>query len=193
MLFRRCCSAGTAAVPTRNAWGRRARPAMHLSPALQMRARYSTGSGGGCGSRQLPQGCSNQCQSSLSAPGSELRVPPAGRLADEMQGDADGGTRPASLTTAQVARLHQLLHEARFQPPDGAHLSPAGATRSHLGAAWDEWRWAPACCLVGFPTTTRWPAMSATCNALGRAGPPGIADPRTACCAEGAGRGGHRG
>ena len=51
----------------------------------------------------------------------------AGRLVDEMQGGVEGSTTPSSLSAAQLARLHQLLHEARFQPPDGAHLSPAGA------------------------------------------------------------------
>lgn len=51
----------------------------------------------------------------------------AGRLAEEMQGGVDGSTAPKELSLAQIARLHQLLHEARFSPPTGNHLSPAGA------------------------------------------------------------------
>jgi DNA topoisomerase VI subunit B len=30
-------------------------------------------------------------------------------------------------------RLHQLLHEARFSEPSGAHLSPAGEYNLRLG------------------------------------------------------------
>jgi hypothetical protein len=36
---------------------------------------------------------------------------------------------PGELGQQQVVRLHQLLHEARFADPDGAHLSPAGELR----------------------------------------------------------------
>ena len=50
----------------------------------------------------------------------------AGRLAEEMQGGVEGSTSPKHLTLAHMARLHQLLHEARFSPPTGGHLSPAG-------------------------------------------------------------------
>jgi hypothetical protein len=33
----------------------------------------------------------------------------------------------------QVVRLHQLLHEARFDEPKGDHLSPAGEYNLRLG------------------------------------------------------------
>ena len=33
----------------------------------------------------------------------------------------------------QVVRLHQLLHEARFDEPNGDHLSPAGEYNLRLG------------------------------------------------------------
>ena len=51
----------------------------------------------------------------------------AGRLAEEMQGGVEGCTSPKDLSLAHMGRLHQLLHEARFSPPTGGHLSPAGA------------------------------------------------------------------
>ena len=53
--------------------------------------------------------------------------PRAGRLIDEMRSGATPDMAPKELAQHQVVRLHQLLHEARFADPDGAHLSPAGA------------------------------------------------------------------
>ena len=38
-----------------------------------------------------------------------------------------------SCSVAQVVRLHQLLHEARFSDPNGNHLSPAGEYNLRLG------------------------------------------------------------
>ena len=40
---------------------------------------------------------------------------------------------PKELTAPQAARLHQLLHEARFDDPSGEHLSPAGEYNLRLG------------------------------------------------------------
>ena len=37
------------------------------------------------------------------------------------------------LSDHQVVRLHQLLHEARFEEPKGDHLSPAGEYNLRLG------------------------------------------------------------
>ena len=53
----------------------------------------------------------------------------AGRLIDEMRSGATADMAPGELGQQQVVRLHQLLHEARFADPDGAHLSPAGEPR----------------------------------------------------------------
>ena len=66
----------------------------------------------------------------------------AGRLVDEMQGSVEASTTPSTLAASQLARLHQLLHEARFQPPDGTHLSPAGtplATLQQQGLVCPSW------------------------------------------------------
>jgi hypothetical protein len=41
----------------------------------------------------------------------------AARLVDEMRAGADASTPPRELTTQQLVRLHQLLHEARFRDP----------------------------------------------------------------------------
>ncbi len=43
-----------------------------------------------------------------------------------MRSGATPDMAPKELAQHQVVRLHQLLHEARFADPDGAHLSPAG-------------------------------------------------------------------
>ena len=52
---------------------------------------------------------------------------PAGRLISESRSGADPTMKPAELSDKQIIRLHQLLHEAKFDDPDGRHLSPAGA------------------------------------------------------------------
>ena len=39
---------------------------------------------------------------------------------------------PADLTTKDIVAMHDLLHQLRFQNPDGAHLSPAGARPAPL-------------------------------------------------------------
>jgi DNA topoisomerase-6 subunit B len=44
----------------------------------------------------------------------------------EMRSGADPDMDPKELEEKQIVRLHQLLHEAKFKDPDGAHLSPAG-------------------------------------------------------------------
>lgn len=55
-----------------------------------------------------------------------------GRLIDELRSGVDVETHPSDLTTKQITRLHQLLHEAKFNDPDGSHLSPAGISRMEL-------------------------------------------------------------
>ncbi len=50
-------------------------------------------------------------------------------MIDEMRSGATADMAPGELGQQQVVRLHQLLHEARFADPDGAHLSPAGELR----------------------------------------------------------------
>eukprot|EP00877_Chromochloris_zofingiensis_P003200 jgi/Chrzof1/12881/Cz07g10220.t1 len=57
----------------------------------------------------------------------------AGRLVEEMRSGVDMQTDPKELTTQQVVRLHQLLHEAKFSDPSGSHLSPAGEYNLRLG------------------------------------------------------------
>ncbi|EFJ46844.1 hypothetical protein VOLCADRAFT_62055 [Volvox carteri f. nagariensis] len=57
----------------------------------------------------------------------------AERLAGEMQAGVEGDTNPKHLTDKQVVRLHQLLHEVRFDDPKGDHLSPAGEYNLRLG------------------------------------------------------------
>lgn len=56
-----------------------------------------------------------------------------GRLVAELRSGVDEDTDPQDLSPQQVARLHQLLQEARFRDPDGAHLSPAGEYNLRLG------------------------------------------------------------
>lgn len=51
----------------------------------------------------------------------------ADRLAAEARAGMAPDTDPRSLDAKQAARLHQLLHEAKFDDPSGDHLSPAGA------------------------------------------------------------------
>lgn len=46
---------------------------------------------------------------------------------------AEADLAPKDLTPPQAARLHQLLHEARFDDPSGDHLSPAGEYNLRLG------------------------------------------------------------
>ncbi|KAF8057634.1 TOP6B [Scenedesmus sp. PABB004] len=57
----------------------------------------------------------------------------AGRLVSELRAGVSAGTDPKSLTSQQVVRLHQLLHEVRFADPSGGHLSPAGEYNLRLG------------------------------------------------------------
>ncbi|GBF92117.1 DNA topoisomerase [Raphidocelis subcapitata] len=57
----------------------------------------------------------------------------AGRLVEEMRSGVQADTPPCKMTTQQVVRLHQLLHEARFSDPSGNHLSPAGEYNLRLG------------------------------------------------------------
>ncbi|KAG2493640.1 hypothetical protein HYH03_008157 [Edaphochlamys debaryana] len=57
----------------------------------------------------------------------------AERLVDEMQMGVEGDMSPRNLTDKQVVRLHQLLHEVRFDDPRGDHLSPAGEYNLRLG------------------------------------------------------------
>ncbi|KAI7846328.1 hypothetical protein COHA_000165 [Chlorella ohadii] len=45
----------------------------------------------------------------------------------------DPSTTPADLSPKQIVALHDLLHQLRFDPPDGAHLSPAGEYNLRLG------------------------------------------------------------
>lgn len=59
--------------------------------------------------------------------------PSTGRLVEEMRSGVDMQTDPKELTTQQVVRLHQLLHEAKFSDPSGSHLSPAGEYNLRLG------------------------------------------------------------
>ncbi len=47
--------------------------------------------------------------------------------------NAETDLAPKDLTPPQAARLHQLLHEARFDDPSGEHLSPAGEYNLRLG------------------------------------------------------------
>lgn len=51
----------------------------------------------------------------------------------ELRSGVDGDTDPQDLSPPQVARLHQLLQEAKFKDPDGGHLSPAGEYNLRLG------------------------------------------------------------
>ena len=51
-----------------------------------------------------------------------------------MRCGADPNMSPKELDTTQVARLHQLLHEAKFPDPDGSHLSPAGVLVLHMAS-----------------------------------------------------------
>jgi len=59
----------------------------------------------------------------------------AARLAKEVMGGDEGGAklRPGKLTPEQVARMHQLLRRAKFAPPTGDCLSPAGEYNLLLG------------------------------------------------------------
>ncbi|KAK9811024.1 hypothetical protein WJX73_007287 [Symbiochloris irregularis] len=57
----------------------------------------------------------------------------AGRLIDEMRAGVEADMAPQELDGKQIMRLHQLLHEAKFKDPDGAHLSPAGEYNLRLG------------------------------------------------------------
>ncbi|GIL49361.1 hypothetical protein Vafri_5660 [Volvox africanus] len=57
----------------------------------------------------------------------------AERLVGEMQAGVEGDMSPRQLTGKQVVRLHQLLHEVRFDDPKGDHLSPAGEYNLRLG------------------------------------------------------------
>jgi DNA topoisomerase VI subunit B len=50
----------------------------------------------------------------------------ADRLAAEARAGMAPDTDPRTLDAKQAARLHQLLHEAKFDDPSGDHLSPAG-------------------------------------------------------------------
>ncbi|EFN52240.1 hypothetical protein CHLNCDRAFT_26891 [Chlorella variabilis] len=45
----------------------------------------------------------------------------------------DPSVSPAELTGKQLVAMHDLLHQLRFQPPDGNHLSPAGEYNLRLG------------------------------------------------------------
>ncbi|GLC57111.1 DNA topoisomerase 6 subunit B [Pleodorina starrii] len=57
----------------------------------------------------------------------------AERLVEEMQAGVEGDMSPKKLTDKQIVRLHQLLHEVRFDDPKGDHLSPAGEYNLRLG------------------------------------------------------------
>ncbi|CAG9461021.1 unnamed protein product [Pedinophyceae sp. YPF-701] len=57
----------------------------------------------------------------------------AERLACEVGMGVEPESDPTELSTKQVMRLHQLLHQARFPDPKGAHLSPAGEYNLRLG------------------------------------------------------------
>eukprot|EP00878_Enallax_costatus_P004292 GHUV01004523.1.p1 GENE.GHUV01004523.1~~GHUV01004523.1.p1 ORF type:complete len:513 (+),score=171.62 GHUV01004523.1:484-2022(+) len=58
----------------------------------------------------------------------------AGRLVGELRaGGVTASSSPKDLTTQQIVRLHQLLHEVRFSDPSGSHLSPAGEYNLRLG------------------------------------------------------------
>ena len=59
----------------------------------------------------------------------------AQRLVQEARlgANAENDLTPKDLTAPQAARLHQLLHEARFDDPSGEHLSPAGEYNLRLG------------------------------------------------------------
>ena len=50
----------------------------------------------------------------------------ADRLAAEARAGMSPDADPRTLDAKQAARLHQLLHEAKFDDPSGDHLSPAG-------------------------------------------------------------------
>lgn len=50
----------------------------------------------------------------------------ADRLAVEARAGMSPDADPRTLDAKQAARLHQLLHEAKFDDPSGDHLSPAG-------------------------------------------------------------------
>lgn len=50
----------------------------------------------------------------------------ADRLAAEARAGMHPDADPRTLDAKQAARLHQLLHEAKFDDPSGDHLSPAG-------------------------------------------------------------------
>ena len=51
----------------------------------------------------------------------------AEKIALEMR--CDPATSPTELTSRQIVAMHDLLHQVRFDNPDGSHLSPAGAPR----------------------------------------------------------------
>jgi hypothetical protein len=53
-------------------------------------------------------------------------LPLTGRLVEELRCGVEPSSDPHELKEAQLVRLHQLLHEARFTDPKGDHLSPAG-------------------------------------------------------------------
>jgi len=59
----------------------------------------------------------------------------AQRLAKEVMGGDEGGAklRPGKLTPEHVSRMHQLLRRAKFSPPSGECLSPAGEYNLLLG------------------------------------------------------------
>jgi len=57
----------------------------------------------------------------------------AERMCAEIGLGVEEETPPDDLSEKQVMRLHQLLHQARFPDPRGAHLSPAGEYNLRLG------------------------------------------------------------
>jgi DNA topoisomerase VI subunit B len=50
-----------------------------------------------------------------------------------MQGDIDEDTPVSSLSASDATKLHHLLQLARFDDPNGKHLSPAGEYNLRLG------------------------------------------------------------
>lgn len=55
----------------------------------------------------------------------------AEKIALEMR--CDPATSPTELTSRQIVAMHDLLHQVRFDNPDGSHLSPAGEYNLRLG------------------------------------------------------------
>lgn len=82
--------------------------------------------------------------------------PGAEKISLEMR--CDPATSPAELTVKQLVAMHDLLHQLRFENPDGAHLSPVGEWQD-MRQPWMVWAAHTLLfCCVCRPTEASWVA-----------------------------------